>query len=56
MAGQKILFSGRCSVRRLANVYSGGVTKTNNGDTIKANAHAAIGTIAHLSIGVEDLG
>jgi hypothetical protein len=40
-----------------ATVYSGELTKTNNGETIKAKTHAAIGTIAHMSIiGVEDLG
>jgi hypothetical protein len=53
MAGQKILCSGRASITPA----SEGTTKINNGDTIKAKAHAEIGTITHLSItGAETLG
>jgi hypothetical protein len=52
IAGQKIRFSGRASSAWKSEC----VAKITNGDTIKANTHAKIGTIAHVSIiGVEDL-
>src|SRR3954454_1366121 len=51
-AGQKIL--GRMS---LCIMSARGKAKMNKGDTIRAKAHAEIGTIVHLSIiGVEDAG
>src|SRR5215471_17775399 len=54
MAGQKILFSGRAPPL-ITVCWSDGLKKHNNGNTITANAHAKIGTIAQISsIGVEN--
>src|SRR4051794_12569751 len=50
MAGQKTLFSSRASPAVCIACSSVGLKKANNGDTIKAKAQAATGTIVNLSI------
>jgi len=50
MVGQKILFSNRASFALCIVCSLVGLKTANNGDTIKANAQAAPGTIANLSM------